>query len=91
MWIYNSYGEIIANDLAPELKEYPAIDQLLEDIQAKFDSLYLDTPIEFAYIGFANESEKQHFDHLVQTAVEQIVRVLKEKYEIINRIDVTKM
>ena len=91
MWIYNADGGVVDNDLVPELKEYSNIDQLLENIQSKFDSLYRDTSSEFTYVGFANEDERQHFNQLVKTAEEQISYALKGRYEIINLIDVNNM
>lgn len=68
VWIYNN-GELICNDLPKELSEDKEVDNVFVEIQNIFDSLFLDSPTEFKYIGFNSESDRQRYLKMIDDAV----------------------
>lgn len=51
VWIYDEEGDIIDNALPKELEDDKYICALCEDIKTQYESLFIDTPKEFDYIG----------------------------------------
>ena len=86
IWLYDDSGGVIDNDLLPELRENKELCELLKTMQKRYDALFIDTPIEFAYIGFQSAEEKQEFANLIEKAVKQVTIALAGHYEIENRI-----
>ena len=91
MWIYNEKGEVIENDLAPELQNDKSIESLLDNIQAQFDALFLDTAAEFTYLGFKDQEKKQKFIAQVHQAENLIKDKLDGQYKVVNLIDVDQL
>lgn len=80
VWIYDEDGILIENDLPGELVNDEELNALLEKIQEKFDSLYIDDSVVFEYKGFENSEEKNMFIKDVSIAVNMLTSRLNEKY-----------
>jgi hypothetical protein len=68
VWILDSNGEIIDNDLPAPIRSNKELDDLFLKIQEIFDSCFVDTPKEFTTHGFNSEEEKASFLELVNQA-----------------------
>ena len=44
-----------------ELREDKELDGKFDDLQARYDALFIDNAHEFAYVGFTSEEQKQDF------------------------------
>lgn len=91
IWVYSSNGGLLENDLIEELQKSEEIKELLEEIQADFDSLYLDTPVEFRYIGFSSLDDKERFRGKIKKAYDLICKQVGDKYNVKNQIDIDKL
>ena len=91
IWIYDSEGKFIDNDLVDEITNDAELYGLLEELQSNFDSLYLNNNIEFKYIGFNNDADRQMFQQKIEKTYEKLSNVLNDKYEIINAINVDEL
>lgn len=87
LWVYNEKGEIVLNDLPDELKAEIDIQNLLKDIQATYDSLFIDNKVEFRYKGFDNEVEENEFRGKLAKVVQLIGEKMGNIYKIENSID----
>ena len=86
IWVYNEKGEIVLNDVPNELKNEIDIQNLLTDIQDKYDSLFIDNKVEFRYKGFDNEVEKKKFISKISKVVQLIESKVGNTYKIENSI-----
>lgn len=87
LWVYNEKGEIVLNDLPDELKAEVNIQNLLEEIQDIYDSLFIDNKVEFRYKGFDNEEEENEFRGKLVKMVQLIEAKMGNFYKIENSID----
>ncbi len=88
IWIYSESGELLDNDLVDEIADHSDLCQLLEMVQLDFNSLYLDTSTEFRYVGFENENAKAQFLERVEKVYKELLVVLGDQYEVVNKVDI---
>lgn len=88
IWIYDENGDFIDNDLVEEIKKNKEIIIKLEEIQNKFDSLYLNNQEEFKYIGFNSADDKRNFEEMVYKIYNDLCNLLSEKYIVKNMVDI---
>lgn len=86
VWIYNN-NVLQDNGLVEELEGDSAINELLVDIQNKFDALFIDDGIEFCYIGFSNEADKEMLQKCIAKAAQYIEDKIGDKYIIEQEVD----
>lgn len=86
IWIYDENGELIDNDSPDELRNNKNIDDKLVLLQEKYDGLFLDDGIEYKYIGFKNNEEKNNFETLINEVYLEIINIIIDEYEIENSI-----
>jgi len=72
LWAYDEEGELICNDIINELKNETEIEEILDDIQNTYDSLFADNEIYFEYQGFKNEEEKDVFLRKISKVIDLI-------------------
>lgn len=85
-WIYNEKYVLVNNYLPEELINNDKIEELFNDIQEEFDSLFIDDGIEFKFKGFQDEKSRYMFKEKVDNAYELIKNELKDKYIILNTV-----
>jgi hypothetical protein len=61
IWLYDDNDNLLDNELPSCLIGDPAIDPLFVNLQEEFDSLFQNDGIEFQYVGFNQEAEKNDF------------------------------
>ncbi|WP_066244858.1 hypothetical protein [Anaerosporomusa subterranea] len=87
MWVYNEQGELIKNDLIDELKGEKAIEELLNEVQSTYESLFIDNKIEFRYKGFADEVKKKEFLSQLAQVIQLIELKVGNSYKIENKVN----
>jgi len=87
VWIYNEKGEIVLNDLPDELRNEIDIQNLLNDIQAIYDSLFIDNKIEFRYKGLDNEVEEKELLSKLTKVIQLIESKIGNTYKIENSVN----
>lgn len=87
VWLYNEKDHIVDTLLPEDLRSDTALDSKFDDLQARYESLYINNSHEFTYVGFKSEDEKQSFVNDWQSAVAELTEKTNGKYEIVNDID----
>ncbi len=86
VWLYDEYGNIVDTLLPEELRDDTELDSQFDDLQARYDSLFVDTPHKFDYIGFKSEAERAKFMKDWQCAILKLKEKTRGRYEIIDEI-----
>jgi hypothetical protein len=81
IWLYDATGDLLANDLPPELKAVPEIVAQVGQIQDIFNSLYRDDPHVFEWIGFTNPEDREKYVALVRSAIALIKSTVGDRYD----------
>ena len=76
IWNYGPSGVLVENDLPDELKGDQELCSLLLRVQDIFDSLYVNTPLEFSDHGFHSEEELNEFVAMLLQSAE----ILRSRY-----------
>lgn len=85
LWVYNEKGELIDTYVVPDLENDTSLVQLLDEIQDRFNNLYIDNPNVFEYKGFESTDERVEFIQVVNETAEYIENKLKGVYRVENR------
>lgn len=86
VWLYDEDGDVINTLLPEELRADHELDRKFDDLQARYDALFIDTAHEFSFIGFSTEAEKELFLRDMDAAVAELVAKVGGRYPIINDI-----
>lgn len=87
VWIIDSHGDVIDNDLPPEIRRNQDLDDMFVKIQGMFDSCFVDTPKEFTAKGFRSNEDKALLLALVQSAEEMLRHEAGDVYLVENHIN----
>ena len=87
VWLYDKDGDIIDTPLPEELRDDANLDQKFDDLQKRYDALFVDNKKEFSFIGFSSEEEKKKFFKDWNDTVNELIEKTNGKYEIIDDID----
>ena len=88
VWLYDENGDIVDTLLPDELRTDTALDAKFDDLQERFDALYIDNEHEFSFRGFQTKEEKERFLSDWQSAILELKEKTNGKYEIVDDIDV---
>lgn len=88
IWIYDDNGEMIGNDLPKELIADKQVEDVFVNIQNIYDNLFADNSVEFKYIGFSSETEREEYLKIIDDAVNLLKTKLGDSYVIEERIEV---
>ncbi|AKA70510.1 hypothetical protein [Clostridium scatologenes] len=88
IWIYNDKGELIGNDLPKELADDKQADEVFVKIQNIYDNLFINDLIEFKYIGFSSEIDREGYLKMIDDAVKLLKIKLGDLYVIEEKIEV---
>ena len=86
VWLYDEAGDIIDTLLPEELQSNIELDHKFDDLQDRYEALFINTEKEFSYLGFASQEEKEHFLADWQQAVDELIVAVNGKYPVINEI-----
>ena len=89
VWLYDEDGDIIDTLLPEELRDDKELDEKFDDLQSRYDALFIDTAHEFKFFGFTSEEQKQDFLADWDRAVSELKKKVNGKYQIIDDIGLT--
>ena len=89
VWLYDETGDIIDTLLPEELRTDKELDKKFDDLQSRYDALFIDNSHEFAFIGFTSDEQKQSFLTDWDEAVSELVSKINGKYPIVDDIELT--
>ena len=84
VWLYDEDGCVIDTLLPEEFRNNVELEAMFDDIQDRYDALFIDNAHEFSYIGFVTPIEKERFYHDLIMAVEKLKKTVDGKYEIVD-------
>ena len=85
VWLYDEDGLVI-DTLMPEELRGTELDSKFEDLQARYDALFINTEKEFSYSGFNSSEEKERFLTDWQAAYDELEQAIDGRYPITNEI-----
>lgn len=88
VWLYDEDGDIIDTLLPEELRSNIELDRKFDDLQDRYEALFINTDKEFSYKGFASQEEKELFLADWQQAVDELIKAVNGKYPEIGRAHV---
>ncbi len=89
VWLYDENGDIVDTLLPEELRDDTELDSAFDDLQTRFDALFVDNEHEFAFVGFKSDDDKAAFLKDWQDAVITLREKTGDRYEIIDEIQKT--
>lgn len=89
VWLYDEDGDIIDTLLPEELRDDKELDEKFDDLQSRYDALFIDTVHEFTFVGFTSEEQKQDFLADWDRAVSELKKKVNAKYPIVDDIGLT--
>jgi len=87
VWLYDENGNVVDTLLPEDLRSDTELDSKFDDLQTRYDSLFIDNSHEFSYTGFKSEEEKSVFLNDWKSAVNELTSKTNGKYIIIDDID----
>ena len=91
VWLYDESGSIIDTLLPEELRSDTELDAKFDNLQERFDALFIDNEHEFSFKGFQTEEEKQRFLRDWQSAVSDLRSKVAGRYEIVDDISLSSL
>ena len=87
VWLYDENGHIIDTLLPEELRSDIELDSKFDDLQARYEALFIDTQNEFSFVGFKDDDARNAFFFFFRSAYEELVKKTNGKYIIIDELD----
>lgn len=91
VWLYDENGNIVDTLLPEELRSDTELDAKFDNLQERFDALFIDNEHEFSFKGFQTEEEKQHFLKDWQDAVSDLINKVAGRYEVVDDIRLSSL
>jgi hypothetical protein len=91
IWIYDEEGLVIDTDLPAEWSDDSSLDDLWNEVADFYDTLFIDNPKEFRFLGFKSLQDKVKFADLVKRAKQATIIKNNGKYHIQDDIDVDRI
>ncbi len=86
VWLYDENGDIIDTMLPKELRSDTELNSKFDDIQTRYDALFIDNTYEFSFVGFKSVEERERFCSDWNAAYNELIAKLKGKYIIQNDV-----
>lgn len=87
VWLYDENGDVIDTLLPEELHDDIELDSKFDDLQARYDALFIDNAHEFSFIGFKSAEDRERFYSDWENTVNELVDKLNGKYPIQNDVN----
>lgn len=87
LWIYNDNGELISNDMVPEIQDYVEIENELMNIQSEYDKHFINNEVEFKYNKMDEGQDKVCYLKKVEELFTKLKEILQDKYFLKNCIN----
>ena len=82
LWLYSEEGFVEFNGLIPELEDDKTIADLLQRIEDTYNSFFINTPKEFAFLGAPSKEVDQQFTDDLREAYRIINDKVGHKYHV---------
>ena len=89
VWLYDEKGSIVENMLPDELQSDHKLDAAFDDLQARYDALFVDNDREFSYKGFPSKEDQSSFLADWHHVAEALKRKVAGRYRVIDDIGLT--
>ena len=89
VWLYDQNDDVIDTLLPEEIRSNTELDAKFDDLEVRYEALFINDGKEFSFRGFASEEEKQRFFRDWQIAFDELVEALHGRYPISNEIAIT--
>ena len=86
VWLYDEEDEIIDTLLPNELRSNTELDLKFDDLQKRYEELFVNNEKEFSYKGFSTPEEQAKFLSDWDQAVNELMIAVGGKYPISNEI-----
>ena len=86
VWMYDENGDVIDTLLPEELRDDIELDSKFDDLQSRYDALFIDNAHEFSFIGFKSAEERKRFCSDWENTVNELVDKLNGKYPVQNDV-----
>lgn len=84
VWLYDDEGGVIDTVLPEELQGNAELEAIFDDLQDRYNALFIADEHEFSYKGFASQEEKELFLKDLNIARDKFISACEGKYDIIN-------
>lgn len=84
LWVYDENGTLVLNGVIDEIKG-SALEALLNELAIEFEQQFINTPLEFAYVGSMSVSEQEKFQKKIDRAYKELESALGTKYLIVKK------
>lgn len=86
VWLYDEDGNIVDTLLPEELRDDTELDSRFDELQARYDALFVDNTREFDFIGFKSETDKSAFFEDWRRAITELREKTQGRYLIVDEI-----
>lgn len=86
VWLYDENGDVIDTLLPEELRDCIELDSKFDDLQVRYDALFIDNAHEFSFIGFKSAEDRERFCSDWEKTANELVDKLNGKYPIQNDV-----
>ena len=87
VWLYDKDDILVDTLLPEEIRSNIELDSKFDDLQARYEVLFINDSREFSFIGFQSEDEKSKFLCDWKSAIEDLRIATNGRYEIHDEID----
>ena len=87
VWLIDEHGGIVDTCLPDELQADSELNAGFNEIQDRYEALFINNEREFSYIGFSSPADKARFIREWNALVEEITRKTGGRYEIVDNIE----
>ena len=82
VWLYDENDDVIDTLLPEELRSDIDLDKKFDDLQARYEALFINDAHEFSYVGFKNDADREHFLRDWALTTTELKEKLQGKYPI---------
>lgn len=86
VWLYDENGDVIDTLLPEELRDDIELDSKFDDLQARYNALFVDNAHGFSFIGFKSAEDRERFYSDLENTINELVDKLNGKYPIQNDV-----
>ena len=87
VWLYDEDGDVIDTLLPEELRNDRNLDKKIDELQSRFDNLFIDNDNEFRFLGFESDEQQEDFLADWDETVSELKRKVNGIYPIIDDIE----
>lgn len=87
VWLYDENDNIIDTLLPEEMRSDTELEAKFDNLQERYNALFIDNPHEFSFVGFKNNEERKKFFTDWNATVHDFITKLNGRYFVTNEIE----